>query len=231
MNSNAPHIDHLITNGYEFRLGDYLNRGWELFMQDIGPYIGYAVVAIMSSVILGFIPVLGTIANLFVQPALLAGFYLYTNKVAVGENRIFKDFFGGFDHIMQLFLNSLVVGILVVIGMIFLIIPGIYLAVSYSLSVQLILFEGMEFWPAMETSRKIVGKNWGNFFLLGLVAMLIMMAGFILLGVGIFAAAPLIYCIFYAVYEDLIGFQQDGLMDKIEEIGMEEEEDLFEGLS
>lgn len=231
MNTNAPHLDQLINNGYEFRLGDYLNRGWELFMQDIGPYIGYAVIAIMSSAILSVIPVIGAIANLFVQPALLAGFYLYTNKLAAGENRIFKDFFGGFDHVLQLFLNSLVSGILIMIGMIFLIIPGIYLAISYMLSAQLILFEGMEFWPAMETSRKIVGKNWGNFFLLGLVCMLIAIGGMILLGVGIFAAVPLIFCIYYAVYEDLIGFTQDSLMDKIDEIGLEEEEDLFEGLN
>lgn len=232
MNSYSPHIDHLIENGYEFRLGDYLNRGWELFTKDLGSYIAFALVSLVAGSVIGLIPFLGIVASyLLVQPLVFSGYFLYTRKVANDEERSFQDFFAGFDHVLQLFLFSLVSYLLIFLGLGLLLIPGVYLAVSYMLGIPLILSERMEFWAAMETSRKIIGKNWGNFLLLVIVSVLIYLAGFLALIVGIIAAAPLVACIFYAVYEDIVGFQQDPLMDKIEEIGLEDEEDLFEGLN
>lgn len=227
---NSSHIDNLIQNGYQFDLGEYLNRGWELVKQEIGAYIGFTAIVFFGAMIISLIPFIGSLALMIVGPPIYAGFFIYTRKVATGEERSFNDFFSGFDMTLQLVLLGLVSGILIGFGFVLLIIPGIYLAIAYMLANQLVIFQKMEFWPAMEASRKIVTKNWGNFFLLALVMGLISLAGTLVLFIGLLLAIPYVYCIMYAAYEDIVGFDGSDMMDKIEEIGMEEEEDLFEGL-
>ncbi|MEM7369343.1 MAG: hypothetical protein AAF587_12140 [Bacteroidota bacterium] len=227
---NSSHIDNLVEHGYEFSLGDYLNRGWELVRQEIGSYVGFTAIVFFGALIISLIPFVGSLALMIVGPPLYAGYFIYTRKVATGEERTFNDFFSGFDMTLQLVLLGIVGGILIGFGFLLLIIPGIYLAVAYTLGNQLIIFEKMEFWPALEASRKIVTKNWGNFFLMSIVLGLIALAGTLVLFVGLLVAIPFMYCVMYAAYEDIVGFSGSDMMDKIEEIGMEAEEDLFEGL-
>ncbi len=71
----------------------------------------------------------------------------------------------------------------------------------------LIIDKGLDFWPAMELSRKFYWKEWRGMALLILLAGIVGMSGMILCIVGVILTAPVaIGAIAYA-YEDIFGSQ------------------------
>ncbi|MEJ2671152.1 MAG: hypothetical protein P8168_02900 [Deltaproteobacteria bacterium] len=99
--------------------------------------------------------------------------------------------------------------LLIAIGMIFLIIPGIYLTVSYLFASCLVVDRRMDFWPALELSRRTVTPLWFGFFAFLLLLILINLAGALLLGIGLLASIPISFCAVTVAYHDLFGFQSD----------------------
>lgn len=154
-----------------------------------------------------------------VAPLYYAGIYIVCHRIAKGEFISIRDFFSGADHWLQLFLGTLIVSIFTFIGTIFLLIPGIYLGVAYSFTSLFIIFGQMNFWNAMETSRKVITKQWWNFFGLMLVTVGIVLLGFLALGIGVWVAFPLMSCIYYAAFEDIVLSHTSALDNLIDELG------------
>ena len=65
-------------------------------------------------------------------------------------------------------------------------------------------FGGFGVWESMEMSRKLVTKNWFNVFGFCLLLFLVIIAGFLCLGVGALAAIPITSCASYAAFADLM---------------------------
>ncbi len=63
----------------------------------------------------------------------------------------------------------------------------------------------MEFWPAMEVSRRVVHEHWWSIFALVIVLALVAFSGFLLCGVGEVITIPLASAALMYVYEDLFG--------------------------
>jgi uncharacterized membrane protein len=94
--SQGRSVNSVLTEGYEFRLGDYINTGFRLFGNDAGMYIGFLLLFFVISIVLGFIPFLGTIASLVVGAPLMAGFFHFAQRQHHGATRSFNNFFDGF---------------------------------------------------------------------------------------------------------------------------------------
>src|SRR5262249_3989403 len=97
-------------------------------------------------------------------------------------------------------------GLLVIwacLGFIVLLIPVIYLSVSWMLTLPLIIDRKMEFWPAMGSSRRMVGKHWWSVFGLLVVCGLVNVVGFIACCVGVFVSAPLAFGAMMYAYETI----------------------------
>jgi uncharacterized membrane protein len=203
--NNEKDLNALIENGFEVRIGDYLNQGMEILKQNMGMFIGFTlltilIMAILSATYVGTILVSGPIG---------IGFAIVAHRIAKKRNYEFGDFFKGFEFFVPLLVASLLVGIFTMIGFFLLILPGIYLAVAYSGVSYLIVFRKMEFWDAMETSRKVISKEWFSFFGFGIVLALINLAGMLALGVGLLFTIPLTACAGYAAFADIAGTQKD----------------------
>lgn len=82
---------------------------------------------------------------------------------------------------------------------------AIYLGISYTFAVPLIVGKKLEFWPAMEISRKLVGRQWLGFLGLLIVLGLINFAGLLVCGVGLLLTMPLAACALAAAYEKIVG--------------------------
>jgi len=185
---------------YEFRTGEYLSRGWELFQKNAGLFIAYGLVYLLiQSVLASFF------VGVFLHGPLAAGFYIVAAKTARGEVIDFGDFFKGFERFLPLFLVGLVTNILTSIGFVLLIIPGIYLSVAYLFAIPAALWLTDDFWKSMEISRKVIGRNWFSVFGFGIVLVLIFIAGGLACGVGVIVAVPVIHCCVYAAYADVLG--------------------------
>ena len=76
-------------------------------------------------------------------------------------------------------------------------------SVIYQFTIPFISFGRLSFWPAMETSRKVIMKHFWNFFLLSLIFGAISILGLMVFGVGIFAAQGIATCVMYAAFKDI----------------------------
>ncbi|MDX2286982.1 MAG: BPSS1780 family membrane protein [Bacteroidia bacterium] len=118
--SDSTRFDHLAQSGYEFKLGDYLSRGWELFRSQMGSFIGYTllmgVIYFVSALVLAFIPGIGGIAAGILLMTMLAGFYIGCETLAKTGTVSMNDFFRGFEVISQVALYYLIlIGIVLVV--------------------------------------------------------------------------------------------------------------------
>jgi uncharacterized membrane protein len=136
-------------------------------------------------------------------PPLYAGFYLVANKISRGEEVIYPDFFGGFRFWIPTAVISLLTQVLIAIGLIALIIPGIYLAVGYLFAIQMGIFGGLDPWSAMEWSRKLITRNWWRFLGLLLVLVVLNALGLLLAGIGLLFTVPLTFLVLYVVFEEI----------------------------
>lgn len=100
--------------------------------------------------------------------------------------------------------------ILIVLGII-LLIPAIYLGVAYTFAVPLVVERRVEFWAAMEASRKTVTHQWFGIFALVFVIGLINFAGACLCGLGLLITVPLSYGVIVAAHNNIFGLSDQSL--------------------
>jgi hypothetical protein len=85
----------------------------------------------------------------------------------------------------------------------------LYLYTSYSLTLPLIVDAKMDFWEAMETSRKVVAEKFFNFLGMYIVLGLLLMVGTIFTcGLGLLVLLPYLNTVIFATYDDI--FKQEG---------------------
>ena len=215
---NPATFKHLWEEGYDFDLSKYINRGWEIFKGNAANFVVFSLIYTLAA------GAFGGLLQILIGAPLAAGFFIVADKIAKNESTEFGDFFKGFDHFVQLILGNLAYFIAVLFGFLFLVIPGIYLAIAFTLWIPFVIFHDLNFIDALKVSRLVVTKNWWNFLLLGFVCAGIALLGVLALFVGIFVAVPVIQCISYAVYEDIVARDGAAYQDKIDEIGIEVEE-------
>lgn len=187
-----------------FSPGDCISQGWAIVKQHFGVFLAGTLIYTILSVVTGSIPGV----SLLVGGPLSGGFFVFCFKAVYGAKPEVGDLFKGFSRFVPLLLVYIVSAIFIGLGIILLIIPGIYLAVSYSFAIPLIVDQNLDFWEAMETSRKTVSKCWGSVFALLILNGLVALLGILCFGVGIFVALPVIMCSRTYAYTQL--FQKAG---------------------
>jgi uncharacterized membrane protein len=188
-------------------LGDYFKTGWGLFKQYHTGFLGFCLLYLVIQLILNSIPVVGKVAAAVVSTPLLMGNFFVSAKLLEGQTPEFRDFFAGFQYFLPLLLLTLVAGLFIGIGMVLLIIPGVYLAVAYMFASYLVIDRGLDFWPAMELSRRTVTPRWFGYFAFVLLVALLNIGGALALVLGLLVTIPVSMCAVTAAYADLFGFQ------------------------
>ena len=147
-----------------------------------------------------------TIISMPFSTVIMGGLFRYYLKLIRGQDATLGDAFSGFtDGFTQLALLGLVQGILVLIGTVLCVIPGIYLATAWYFSMFLVADRGMDFWSAMELSRKMVSKHWFAVFGMMLVAGLLAASGLIACCIGILVTMPVAFVALTIAYETIFG--------------------------
>ena len=192
----------------EVKIGDYFRAGWELFKKYPAGFVGYFILVLAITFLLRLVPVIGWLAAFALMSPLNAGFFVVSAKLLQNRTPEFTDFFGGVKfYFLPLALFGMVSSVLITLGLALLIVPGIYLIVSYLFGVMFIVDRGFDFWPAMETSRRSVQPHWFKFFTFLLLVFLLNLGGALLMGVGLLVTVPLTHCIFTVAYDDIFGIK------------------------
>ena len=171
-------------------LRDYFKTGWQLFKQYPGGFVGFCLVNVVIHLALHALPRVSWLVSAGLSAPLFMGNFIVSAKLLQRQTPAFRDFFSGFQFFWPLFLLSLVVSVFIGIGMILLIIPGVYLAVAYLFASYLVVDRHLDFWPAMELSRGTVNPRWFGYFVFTLLLALLNLAGAVLLGLGLLVTIP-----------------------------------------
>jgi predicted Ser/Thr protein kinase len=212
--------EQILAQDYELNIGSCLRRGWKLFRSNFWPFVGITALLIA---LMGFASSVGGISMrhgpaggdsfeigswlaALVWGPLAGGMYLYLLKKIRGEKTTIETVFSGFSHrFLHLFLGGFVAHLLIWLGILCLVLPGIYLAVAWMFTLPLIADKQLDFWSAMELSRKVVTKHWFKFLGFILICMLLSFAGVLVFIVGILIMLPWVVSAQMYAYEDILG--------------------------
>lgn len=138
-----------------------------------------------------------------------AGLLLMAIRKVAGDQISWKMIFKGFSCAGKLIVATILQALFVSIGFMLLILPGIYLAVGYAMTLPLIMDKGLSPWQAMEMSRKAIHKIWWKVAGLFLVMVVIFVVSLIPLGIGLIWTWPMFIILAGVVYLYLFGDEKE----------------------
>ena len=201
---------------YNFSIIGVLKEGFRrtegVKLTIVGAVAIYVIIAIIARVILKLIfPESESVLNNYVASLLemlftlpiLIGIMILGIKRARDEALEIPSIFDYFSMIVPIMLAYIAMTILIVIGFMLLVLPGIYLVISYAFTYTLIVDKGLGIWEAMELSRKTVTKQWFKFFGLSLVSGIIVIISAIPFGIGLIWTIPMSYIAYGLLYHHL----------------------------
>ncbi len=170
----------------EFRVWEFIGRAWDL----VKPHWLVLAGMFFIQVAMSCVPYLGGCVQLIIGGAIMVGIWRALLGVVAGRKPSVGMMFEGFDRFGDAFLAHLVSTILILLGFVCLIAPGIILAIMWMFTFPVIGETSLGFWEAMrESARLTEGYRW-RLFLLLLACMLVGMLGALVFCVGIFVAMP-----------------------------------------
>lgn len=198
------YAEDLISRADLLDISGCFERGWNLLKANFWPLVGATTVTIILLGIVSSIPIISIFASLLLTGVFYGGLYAYYLKIARGQPAEFGDIFNGFSvAFVPLMLATLVSQLMITLGIILLILPGIYLAVGYMFTYMLVIDKRLEFWAAMEVSRRVITAQWWRMLGLVLLGAIVCALGLVGLIIGIFITIPIYMGAMIYAYEDL----------------------------
>jgi len=190
----------------EFTVGSILGDAWGITKQHFGFLIGLSVVLLLASLltnVIAAIPVVGFLAVCAVQIVIKMGALRTFLSLVRGEKRPYSDLFTLWKPFWVFLGASLVFGLIVSVGMVLLIIPGIMAAVALQFFVYEIVDGNKGAIEAIKSSAAMTKGKRLQLFWLMLTLGLINMLGALLFGVGLIITIPLSGVAMALAYEAL----------------------------
>ena len=197
--------EEYFSSGFQLAKLNY----WTIFLN----YIVYCVLSLFLAI---------TILGIFLLPALWVGFNKFLIRAARGENVDVGDSLSeGFKNGMwyKIIVFSILYTLLVVVGLMLLILPGIYLMIAWVFGYYLFIDKGMGPMQALGKSRELVHELgfWKVFAILlviGIVLQLILLIPLIGFFISLFLF-PFFVMVFLALYENAISDNAEDREDAV----------------
>ncbi|MBI3838610.1 MAG: hypothetical protein HY288_11845 [Planctomycetia bacterium] len=198
---------------------DVLSRTWQIFKANLWPCVGVAafLLAISYGEAIGFAIFTGgrrqtlpeslfSLAFGVVQFWLTLGLMTYFLKTARGEPAEFVDLFSAGPFLLRAMGISIIFGILVLIGFILLVVPGVIIMMMLSPSWLVLIDRNVGVVEALSMSREATNGN--KLTLSGLYIVIMFASSFIILftcGLGLFFVQPFVLLLFCVCYLAMTG--------------------------
>mgnify|MGYP006100080465 CR=1 FL=1 len=188
------------TGGGSFSIGDSLSEGFGFFKANAGASILFVIIII---VVVAAIPFAGALLVPLITINFMACVKNYRNN---GTLMDVGQLVGSSPPLVDKIIGPLVVGILIMIGMLFLIIPGIILSLMWAfLYCVLADRPGTSFTEAMKISAVVTKGNRFSIFLFMIVCSLLAFVSALPMGLGLLVTIPMIQAAMYYAYENCKG--------------------------
>ncbi len=189
--------------------------GWGTTKSNIGFFIGLLIVVglieyvpdIIATIIEADAPVLSIIIQIasFVLSMIIGmGLIKICLRFCDGEKGEFSDLFSCYPLFFKYLVGSILYGLIVVVELILLIIPGIIWAIKFQFFDYLIVDKGLGPIDALEKSSEITrGVKW-DLFIFAILLGIINLLGLLCLLVGLFVTIPVTMVAIAFVYRKLL---------------------------
>ncbi|MBN2357125.1 hypothetical protein JXO59_13490 [candidate division KSB1 bacterium] len=189
----------------QVNMGKWISEGWRMVEAEFGLFLllGFvysAVLAIAGSTAIGYYIVAG--------PLEVGFFYIIFERMR-GKPVEIGGLGKGFEFFAPAVLASIVMSVFISIGFVLCIIPGLLAVAVYQFTMPFILDKKMDFWQAMEASRKLLSQYMFEMTIFILVKAVIAIIGLLFCCVGIFAAIPVVMAATAFAYKDLVGLEAE----------------------
>jgi uncharacterized membrane protein len=177
----------------KFSKGEAIKFGWSTTTGNLGLF----VFAILTLLIIQLMPMILTQSVVVMIVGTLLGFvvtmgiFRMSLRFIDGENGELVDLFATFPLLINYIIATILVSIIVMIGMLFFVIPGIILGIRLQLYTWVIVDKQVGPLEALQRSWEITRGSAWNLFLLGLLLGLVNILGMLALGVGVLVTGPL----------------------------------------
>lgn len=225
-------IEQTLARGYDFSIGEVISEASQRMKGTkriiLGSYLLFSVVMMgLAFIVPMVLMALGALSIVAFQGVGIAfsillavlGFALLIALVypfvvgvlMVGIRRAadqpitFGEVFSHFGRTLPLVVAAFLMVIMISLGNLLFLIPGIYLSIAYSLTLPLIVERGLSPWQAMEASRKGISKHWFKVLGLQLLIALILMASMLTLGILLIWTLPLAVVANGILYRTIFG--------------------------
>jgi hypothetical protein len=195
----------ILARNVELDVGICFNRGWRLLQENFWLLVGATAVVLLIGLGLASVPLVGLPAVVLLGFVFLGGLHWVFLKRVRGQRADLSDAFAGFSlAFVPLMFAGAVIQLLTAAGLILCIVPGIYLFVIWWGFVPLLVLDKkMDFWPAMELSRRVVHHHGWQVAGLMLAVLVVTIAGLLAFLVGVFLTLPLAIAAVICAYEEL----------------------------
>lgn len=169
----------------------------------VGLLIGFSIISFTLGLFANFTSVLGIvvyIVSLLVSFLFLLGYLKNIFQALDGEEPQFSAYGQQSRKLLKYIVAIIINTIIVAIGFCLLIIPGIYLSLRLQFFAAFIVDEDCGAIESLKRSWEITKGNEMSLLLIFLTMIGIGIIGFLLLGVGLFIAYPVLYTMYVIVY-------------------------------
>ena len=215
-------VEDAVAGRYDFAIGEVMDEAWGLVKGFKGVFWGAAFVIYVFFMVAAF--AIGALAgflygappplllNQLVDSALGAllspltvGIMVIAIRRAAGLPSSFAMAFVGLANIPVFVGATLLITLLTYLGFALLLIPGIYLAVAYTMALPLLAFRKMTVWSAMEASRRAITHKWFRVFGLYLLVGLLTALSALPLGIPLIWTVPWAVLVSGVLYRRMFG--------------------------
>ena len=199
----------------KFDISEAVQFGWDTTKSNIGFFIGLLIVMglieyvpdIIAVIIEEDAPILSIIiqiASFVLSMIIVMGLIKICLRFCDGEKGEFSDLFSCYPLFFNYLIGSILYWLIIMVGLILLIIPGIIWAIQFQYYSYLIIDRGLGPIDALKKSSEITkGVKW-DLFVLSIVLGVINLLGLICLVVGLFATIPTTMVAIAFVYRKLL---------------------------
>ncbi len=185
-----------------------IGQAWTVVIGALGSVVGaflvYMIVSIIASAVGRMIPVVGIFISILIGAPLWAGWSLFCLAKVRGQETTVGTLFSGFNVFGAAVGAYFLMGILIMFGSIFLIVPGIILGAAFSLTFFFIVDQGHGPWQAMKASYELTrGYRW-RVLAISFLCSLINILGLLCLGIGMLVTAPILVVAQAKLYDRLV---------------------------
>ncbi|WP_020110140.1 hypothetical protein [Rhodococcus sp. 114MFTsu3.1] len=188
-------------------VGDALSFGWNKFKDNAGVWIGIVVIAAVVQVILNLVfgrsgnsgdvsalfgiwSIIGTVVSAIVGYIINAAFIRGALHEVDGNKPAIGSFFQ-FANVASIIIASVLVAIMVLVGFVLLVIPGLVLTFLSWWTLQFVIDRNEDAVAAIKSSFRAISSNAGQLFLLALAIIGINILGAIPCFLGLLVTIPI----------------------------------------